>query len=472
MLFNSQVFAIFVAIVFALYYLPALRRAQVTILLVASFVFYSWHNPYLLLLLIVSLLINGATSYGIIHSGSLKHQRKLAVAGVTLNLLILIFFKYSGLFAKTLVGPSNDIGAFLINLPLPIGISFFTFQGISLVVDLFKGEKISRRYGSSATNFRDHLISISFFISFFPQLVAGPIVKAHEFLPQVKSKYFSEIQWNLVAREIITGYFLKSFIADNLKEFTGWIHFPEFQLLSSLTLLVLLFGYSMQIFADFAGYSLIAIGLSRLFGYNLRDNFNFPYIARSFSEFWRRWHISLSSFLRDYLYIPLGGNRLGRFRTYFNLFITMVLGGLWHGAAWSYAVWGLFHGLVLAIERFFKNNVINSNNSALRALYGLVVFSGVTFAWLLFQLPNFSEVIAFIRSLTTNLLLPSDYKSITNIIIYSTPVILYHVVYLAGESSGRFRETVVRYEYMPLALMLFLTIVNSGPATAFIYFQF
>jgi alginate O-acetyltransferase complex protein AlgI len=191
-------------------------------------------------------------------------------------------------------------------------------------------------------------------------------------------------------------------IADSLKEFTFWISFPHFQGFKTLPLLAMLFGYSCQIFADFAGYSLIAIGLAKLFGYDLLKNFDFPYISTSFKEFWKRWHISLSSFLMEYLYIPLGGNRKGKTRTYINLLLTMFLGGLWHGAAWSYAVWGTFHGMALAIERFLGDKVRLKKNFALEVLKGLMVFTFVTLAWLLLKLPQFAHVIHYFRSLVKN----------------------------------------------------------------------
>ena len=356
------------------------------ILVAASFVFYAYNYPLLLLLLLSSIAINIAPTYSLYRNEDPVKRKRIVTFGVVSNLLVLAFFKYAGLIATSFIGDSGNFASFLISIPLPIGISFFTFQGISLLVDTYRGKDLNmdNMIGSK----KKFSFNIAFFIAFFPQLVAGPIVKAHEFLPQIGIKKFQDIAWWAAGKNIIMGYFLKSFIADNMKEFTSWMHFPEFQTQSSLTLISVLLGYSMQIFADFAGYSLIAIGIARLFGYKLMDNFMFPYISLSFSEFWRRWHISLSSFLRDYLYIPLGGNRKSEIRTYFNLFITMVLGGLWHGAAWSYAIWGLFHGIALAIERFVKHKIFATKNTFLNALYGVFVFIGVTFAWLLFQLPR------------------------------------------------------------------------------------
>ena len=232
----------------------------------------------------------------------------------------------------------------------------------------------------------------------------------------------------------------------------------------------MLFGYSMQIFADFAGYSLIAIGVARLFGYRLKRNFNFPYISSSFSEFWKRWHISLSSFLKEYLYIPLGGNKKGEIRTYINLMITMILGGLWHGVAWSYAVWGGFHGILLAIERIFKNSAETKKYQSVKYVKTFFVFVCVTFAWLLFKLPDFNHVIKYLIAIKDNLFLRDHQTIIKYITFYSIPIIIYHLWYLFEEKRGCIRINILR----PAAygIMLFLIITNSGSSSAFIYFQF
>ncbi|HET6990756.1 MAG TPA: MBOAT family O-acyltransferase, partial [Bacteroidia bacterium] len=388
MLFTSLNFIILLFLTFVVYYLPFFSRFQITILAISSLIFYAYSQPILLFLLLVSVLINIISSYYVTY-GKPERKKINAIAGVSLNLFILIFFKYSPLFSRTFLNPKDPIGSFLLTIPLPIGISFFTFQGISLVVDVYK-EKYFAAKDVIHRSFWKHAQTILFFKAFFPQLISGPIVKAHDFLPQIGKKNFKDIQWESCFKALLTGYFLKMVIADNLKDQTYWMEFPWFQGMSTITLLSLLWGYSFQIFADFAGYSLIAIGLAKLFGYTLPENFNFPYIATSFSEFWKRWHISLSSFLKEYLYIPLGGNKHGKFRTYFNLMITMILGGLWHGAAWSYAVWGGFHGLALALERFFKDYIHFPSNKIISFFSGLIVFAVVTFAWLLFKLPDFS----------------------------------------------------------------------------------
>jgi alginate O-acetyltransferase complex protein AlgI len=469
MLFNSFRFVELLLATLLLYYLPALRRWQVPLLLLASFIFYAYSHPLLLLLLLASAGINALASYAVAFGPS-RRRRAYAVGGVAANLATLMFFKYSPLVGGTFFDASAGLGAFLVAIPLPVGISFFTFQGISLVVDVF-----TERYWKNETllprEWKPFSLHTLLFIVFFPQLVAGPIVKAHDFLPQIRSKYWRDIRWEAVFKALVVGYFLKMVVADNLKDFTFWMEFPFFKAQSTPALLAMLLGYSAQIFADFAGYSLIAIGLARLFGYELHENFQFPYISTSFSEFWRRWHISLSSFLKEYLYIPLGGNRNGKVRTYFNLLLTMVLGGIWHGAAWSYAVWGLAHGLGLAVERLVNDRWPFRAPQWLAALRGLWVFAYVTLAWLLFKLPEFSQVISYLQAIGTNGFLGNDAGLIAHIAIYSFPVWAYHAWYLLSRRP-RWAAWQQQYSYWVYGAMLFMIAVNSGSSGAFIYFQF
>ncbi|MEI6141529.1 MAG: MBOAT family O-acyltransferase [Mariniphaga sp.] len=468
MLFNSFTFIGFALVTFILYYSSIFSKFQVPILIVSSLFFYAYNQPILVLLLLLSVSINIVSSYYIAY-GTDKYKKASAILGVALNLSILIFFKYSPLFSRTFFKESSSVGEFLINIPLPIGISFFTFQGISLVVDVYK-EKYFNNKDIVPKSFLKHSERVLFFKGFFPQLISGPIVKAHDFIPQIGIKYLSEIQWESFFKSILTGYFLKMVVADNLKDFTFWIAFPYFQGHSTLTLIVMLFGYSNQIFADFAGYSLIAIGLAKLFGYNFNANFNFPYISTSFKEFWKRWHISLSTFLMEYLYFPIGGNRKGKVRTYINLMIVMFLGGLWHGAAWSYAIWGSFHGFALAIERFFGETISIKPTRIFRIFKGCLIFGFVTLAWLLFKLPNFEHVIGYFRCLFNNFGNINDFQIIIYILLYSSPVILYHSIYLLKDRL--FYKPYRSYEYLLYGIMLFLIVVNSGSSGAFIYFQF
>ena len=475
MLFNSLSFVYLVLITFFLYYLPFLRKKQIPILIIASLIFYAWHFPALLFLLLFSIFINAVSSYTIGSYINKKRKRTVAVVGVITNLSLLSVFKYAGLLGRTFFGIEHDLVDWLLSIPLPIGISFFTFQGISLVVDTFRKETEAENIKSINKSFLKHLAHTSLYISLFPQLVAGPIVKAYDFFPQIRPKYLKNVDWEFIFKNLVIGYFLKMVIADNLKDFTFELTWPYFERFSTLYLISLLYAYSIQIFADFAGYSLIAIGLSGLFGYRIPTNFNFPYISSSFSEFWKRWHISLSSFLKEYLYFPLGGNRKGKIRTYINLMIVMALGGLWHGAAWSYMVWGIAHGIFLALERFFNDYFwIGIKQKYFLRFYKnlkiLMVFITVSFAWLLFKLTEFSHVIAYFKSIVNNVSNFTDYLNVYVIIIYSLPVVIYHFLYLYPIKQTIFSQKFVK----PFAfgILLMLIILNSGSPQGFIYFQF
>lgn len=535
MLFNSWPYVILVVALLPIYYHLRSGSWQVALLILGSFVFYAYGQPLLLLLLVASASINAVTSYLVdrvsgeapSHSSLATDSKKnqscnlsglksplssfnsplfWAILGVAANLVVLGFFKYAGLFAATVAdwfGQGVQPGYWLVMLPLPVGISFYTFQGVSLVVDVYRyGHQRNRAvFGmTQGAGFRQHYFRTVFFVCFFPQLVAGPIVKAHDFFPQIGRKQFAALRWESALRCLILGYFLKMGVADNLQAQTFWIEYPYFLKFSSVELLALLFGFSMQIFADFAGYSLIAIGTALLFGYRLPVNFNFPYIARSFSEFWRRWHISLSSWLKEYLYFALGGNRKGAGRTYLNLFLVMFLGGLWHGAAWSYAVWGTCHGLALACERPFRGWQKRHEGHWFYDTAAMAfVFAFVTLAWLLFQLPDFGDAVRYLQAIGENTARYIRLDRLLILGIYCLPVVLYHLhgymrernsvvggrSAVAGDWSqgtgGRAQGSGDRGQVSGLPTfiynaayggMLFWILFNSGSSAEFIYFQF
>lgn len=537
MLFNSWEFLALLLVAFGLYYLPVpgMRRKtwQVVLLLAASAVFYAWNEPRLLVLLTVSCFLNAVAVERILfwknkiqcfgssaaaatpgvsaeETGSAlgatedqKHRnteapiyarkaRSWLTGTVALNLGFLAFFKYAGFLAGLLPETlaSETLKHWLSDIPLPVGISFYTFQGISLVVDVWRNDISANTSERLAARGRKRVSSIrdtSFYISFFPQLVAGPIVKAHEFVDQIGAKVFRDIDWVTVRRSLITGYFLKVFVADNLAEQTGILTLGADKVagMSSVTSVALLYGYSLQIFADFAGYSLIAIGLGALFGYKLPPNFNFPYLSTSITEFWRRWHLSLSSWLRDYLYIPLGGNRKGSGRTYFNLFLVMFLGGLWHGAAWKFALWGSLHGMFLAIERLIARRSKQSNSSSTETpkhrytetlkhcLQWLLTFHLITLLWLTFMMPDTQSIAAFFSSVA-NLKLKVTGPPVFSLLFYGSAVVIYHAWGWLHEHKVRFARHLARspLEALIHGLMIFLILTNPGAPRGFIYFQF
>ena len=453
MSFTSWQFALFATIVFGVYYLPPFKPFQVQILVAASIFFYGYGQPELLPLLAVA--VCGTYLFLVL---ALRERRWLPV-GIVFNLALLAFFKYKFLLfdpnAPVLAGvPIID---FLLRLPLPVGISFFVFHNISLLVDLTREKKAP-----------PGLVDVFLYIIFFPQLVAGPITRAGMFIPQIEPKRFADIPFIEAAKWILAGFFFKLYVANNLNEMTSYMDFPLYETLRTQDRWLLVILYSYQIYADFFGYSGIAIGLALLFGYRLPINFDLPYSSASFSEFWTRWHISLSAWLRTYLYIPLGGNRRGKFRTYVNLIIVIGLGGLWHGAGLSYLVWGLMHGVLLAVERPFLETIQAVKWAALRPLRIAVVFTCVTMLWIFFRLPNFDHALGYLAGMFTPSTNPNPPKLFYDLaLLYSLPVIVQHL----RVSSLVERRLAVWEPYLYGALGA-LAYLEAGPATAFIYFQF
>lgn len=465
--YTDHAFFLFFVLTFALYYSLRSARLQVAALVLASLFFYAWEAPAILGVFLCSWLVTGLSSHAVLMARDVKRARLLATLGVAANLVLLAFFKYKFLFLPPVsaagANAAGSVGEWLLLAPLPIGISFYTFHGISLLIDVFRGDSsISRRADT-----RLYLLDTLLYLAFFPQLIAGPIIKAKHFMPQVAAKRLADIDFAACFRLLVLGFFLKSVVADNLSGQTFWIAYPYFQWRSSVDLWLMLIGYSAQIFSDFAGYSLIAIGLARLLGYRLPDNFNFPYIASSIADFWRRWHISLSSWLRDYLYIPLGGSHKGAVRTYVNLLIVMLLGGLWHGAAWSFAVWGLWHGMGLALERrWLCTRFMSTRSPSVVALRAVMVFVFVSVGWLFFKLQDFSQALAYLHAMFSTPVQGLSTGAAFLITLYASAVALYHLAAL------------VRARIPPLAMsvaygvLLFLVVTSAGSPTPFIYFQF
>jgi len=513
MLFNSWEFLVLLVVTFVMYYAPWSRGPhgkawQVTLALIASVIFYGWEDPKLIGLLAISCVGNSiATGRIILHkvAGDEARVRQWTRRAVVMNLSLLCIFKYLP-FLMGLVPffPPEWIRAAKA-IPLPIGISFYTFHGISMIVDVARGEvtregdALVSKGGRFAKGVRD----IGFYLLFFPQLVAGPIVKAKDFWPQIAAKRLENIPWKQVVRALITGYFLKIFVADNLSEQTINLSTRGAELADSspISSLSLLYAYSLQIFADFAGYSLIAIGLAAMFGYRFPINFNFPYLSTSITEFWKRWHMSLSGWLRDYLYIPLGGNRKGPGRTYLNLFLVMFLGGLWHGAEWKFALWGSLHGIFLVLERLggtvFRKSGVTANQqenkmprkaadsgSSLSPMHRLTVtlkhlflwfltFHIVTFLWLTFMMPDMASITAFFRCLVNGRTSFSG-PPIFSLLFYGSMIVLYHAWGWLREHREHLAHQLARSPLEPLlhGVMLFLVVTNPGAPRGFIYFQF
>jgi D-alanyl-lipoteichoic acid acyltransferase DltB (MBOAT superfamily) len=314
-----------------------------------------------------------------------KRRRKwIFVVGYLLTLSPLIFFKYSRFILENFCSLLNDVGIETsqpeFSLMIPIGISFFTFQALGYLFDVYKG-KIAAEH-----NFLDYML----FVSFFPQIVSGPISKASELLPQIKK--VRSIDPQIISsglKALLWGYFLKAVIADRLAIFVNTVDLYTIYV-SGAGHLAASLAYTIQIYADFAGYSMMAVGVGRIFGFQLINNFHRPYFSESITEFWRRWHISLSRWLRDYVYIPLGGNRRGKLRTHVNILITFLISGLWHGANWTFIVWGGIHGVAQSIEKFFNLNK-HVEQLWLRIPKILLTFAIVNFAWIFFRMPTISD---------------------------------------------------------------------------------
>lgn len=474
MLFNSYPFLFLVLMTFILYYTPQFKKGQLYILILSSFVFYGFHLPILLFLLIISGSINALSSYVVYYSKKLKTRKWAVTIGVAFNLLILISFKYNGMLGDLVTANlalEKEWVDWFVLLPLPIGISFYTFQGISLLVDVYRQRRGDKEpwHIEIPQNFWQHYRETLFFIAFFPQLIAGPIVKAHDFMPQIGMKYLKDIDWEYSFRLLVLGYFLKMVVADNLQNQTFWIGFYDIQ--STLTLLVLMFDYSVQIFSDFAGYSLIAIAIASLFGYRLPQNFDFPYFSRSFGEFWKRWHMTLGLWLKEYLYIPLGGNRKGEIRNYFNLMVVMVLGGLWHGASVNYIAWGAYHGALLVGERMLGHVVVLPEHRWITVAKTLLVFSLVTLGWLFFQM-DMEGFYALMHAMIHNVSLNHNMGILSMSFFYTLPVMLYYANALLSKEWTAYAKWVEPKLWVVYAFMLFAIIFQSGNAGAFIYFQF
>jgi len=353
---------------------------------------------------------------------------------------------------------------------LPVGISFYTFQSMSYIID------IHRKEPEPAKNLLDYM----FFVSFFPQLVAGPILRAADFIPQIYKKLnLTREEVNAALFLIIGGLIKKTFISDYISlNFVDRV-FDSPNLYTPLENLMASYGYALQIYCDFSGYSDMAIGIALLLGFKLPENFRTPYKSASITEFWRRWHISLSSWLRDYLYISMGGNRKGKIRTYVNLFLTMLLGGLWHGASWKFVIWGVLHGLALVVERLFKKRLSLPKNAFVKAIQIIVTFHFVVFAWIFFRARDFStafEIIGNIGNVDFDVnkwaIIISGYQNVFLVMLigYVWHFLPYKWIGLLRTGFDRL-PIVLKALVLALAYWVVYATATSGPQP-FIYFQF
>ena len=395
MLFSSLTFIfIFLPLVLGIYFISK-DKYKNTILLVFSLFFYAWGEPKYIILMIFSIIFN--FFFGLLID-KYRTNKKLSVAllifDIVMNLLMLVMFKYSNFLVNTINDIFNlnitSISIFnkdILKLTLPIGISFYTFQMLSYIIDLYKGE----------VKVQKNILLLGTYIAFFPQLIAGPIVRYETIENELKNRTHTFNKFVFGLKRFIIGLGKKVILANNLA-------FVADQIIDSgnignygtIIAWIAMFAYALQIYYDFSGYSDMAIGLGKMFGFTFLENFNYPYISRSITDFWRRWHISLSSWFRDYVYIPLGGNRVKKSRWVFNIMIVWMLTGLWHGASWNFIIWGLYFGIILIVEKYFLKNILDKLPKIIRNIYTLFI---VMISFIIFSSDNINSAFVVIKGL-------------------------------------------------------------------------
>ena len=474
MLFSSLVF-IFVflpAILFVYYVAP--KKIRNYVLLAFSLIFYAWGGISYTLILIISILFNYLFVRQLARDRI--HKRRWLAIGLTFNISLIFVFKYLDFFIENI----NDIGLFVIpdfnalpeaNIVLPLGISFFTFQQMSLLWDVYRNPEAKKL----------DFINTALYISFFPQLIAGPIVRYNDIIDQIRNRIETLGLINSGIRRFILGLFKKIVLANTCASIADSIMDNNIDDISTPVAWLGIISYAFQIYFDFSGYSDMAIGLGRMFGFRILENFNFPYISRSIKEFWRRWHISLSSWFRDYVYIPLGGNRNGPYRTYFNLLLVFLLTGFWHGATWSFVFWGVFHGVFLIIERLGFGKILDRLPKLISWSYMILV---VLIGWVFFRIEDFTDALNFVGVLfgrgSSGDVLFIHYLDRERVVILllaaaaSSTVFLRIKDYSSHLLSGRYHVIykLIRDIIMTLMLLYSVMYINSGSYNPFIYFRF
>ena len=478
MLFNSIEYLFFLPIVFLLYWFVFQRnlKMQNLFVVVVSYIFYGWWNWHFLLLIAFTTLCSYISGIGI-ESCMVKKRigggKILCVSNIVINLLVLGIFKYYNFFVDSFISAFSLLGVELhpttLNLILPVGISFYTFQALSYTIDVYRGK----------LNATHDIISFFAFISFFPQFVAGPIERATNLLPQFQKRRVFDYPTAVDGtRQILWGLFKKMVIADNCADIVDKV-WADFSSQSSVMLVIGAILFAFQIYGDFSGYSDIAIGTAKLFDIKLMRNFNVPYFSRDIAEFWRRWHISLNTWFVDYIYIPLGGSREGKWKSFRNTMVIFLVSGLWHGANWTYVTWGAFHAfcflplLLMGKNRQFRDTV--ADGSLLPSLQDaariLGTFALAVFGWIIFRAHSLKEFADYCSCMITNLYIKTP--------IEGKKALFFVLVMLIVEWVNRSKEhpfqiainsRVIRWGFYLLIALLCLT--QAGHQVQFIYFQF
>jgi alginate O-acetyltransferase complex protein AlgI len=473
MLFNSLTFIVFFVVVVTAYWGMRSWTARKNLLVVSSYIFYgAWNPPFAALLFSTTAMDFWLGAR--IARAKRPHSRKVwLVISVAMNLSMLGFFKYGNFLLENFQWFMARLGVAYqpphLDILLPVGISFYTFHSLSYTLDVYRGVM------QPTKSLRDFILAVSF----FPQLVAGPIVRAGDFLPQLLAPpkpQTGRFLWGLALMTL--GLFEKVVLADTMLAGSADRIFSYGGPVIALDSWLGVMAFAGQIFFDFAGYSTCAIGAALCLGFHLKDNFRFPYAAIGFSDFWRRWHISLSTFLRDYLYFPLGGNRVGWARAAINLVIVMFLGGLWHGAAWTFVVWGLLHGFYLVIEHTLRALVGErawTENFAVKLLLGLVTYAAVCLAWVFFRASDFTIATRLLRGMFGghahgDALLSTREMLQIGIVTFFMMLAHWSLRDMSLEQAvERLPRWVVTIAWAGMACAL---ILNQGSSNAFIYFQF
>ena len=485
MLFNSIQFLFFFPVVMILYFIIPFKIRWI-LLLIASYYFYMcWKVDYIVLI-IISTLIDYICSNQMAKLKFKKNRKKWLLISIFSNLGILFGFKYFNFFSENIQTLFNQYNIFydipFFNILLPVGISFYTFQTLSYSIDVYNGKTTAQK----------HLGVFAVYVSFFPQLVAGPIERSNHLLPQFfKEHKFSYDRVKSGLQKMLWGFFKKIVIADNLAILVDGVY-NNLDSYSGITLIVATIFFTFQIYCDFSGYSDIAIGTARVMGFELRENFKRPYFSKSIQEFWQRWHITLSSWFKDYLYIPLGGNRVVKWKWYYNIIITFLLSGLWHGANWTFIIWGALHGiyLIFAItlnypKKYFSQKIRKYSPKIDTTFDVIITFILVAFAWIFFRANNIDDAIYVVKNLFTDL---NEYNNLggqfRGIGIYLNDLIKYFflILFLIGYSiyertddvwkKLQLKSSWIRWSIYYIMLYGILFLAPHSTINNFIYFQF
>ena len=471
MVFNSLSFAVFFACVLVMHALPISWNARKRNLLVASYLFYAAWNPPFVILLWISTIVDWYAAQKLVHAEKQNVRRAWMLLSVVANLGMLAYFKYGNFLLENFTAFAASLGiayqAPKFDIVLPVGISFYTFATMCYTLDVYL------KRAAPAKNFLDYAL----FVTFFPHLVAGPIMRPTELVPQFAEPRRATPNMLRFGLALMTlGLFQKIVLADSFMAPVAEMIYDGSKVPGALDAWVATLAFSGQIFCDFAGYSTTAIGAAMCLGFAMPDNFRFPYAAIGFSDFWRRWHITLSSWLRDYLYIPLGGNRHGPARTYTALMVTMLLGGLWHGASWAFVVWGGLHGLYLGVERALRGRFSQYRPGPLMLLLiALLTYALINITWVFFRAHGFDKALLVLKGMfglnaAAVPILPTVHLVMVTLIVGS-------IVFAHWQMRGQTLESAVaRAPALLLSgllgVMAFLIVIAQGTGNAFIYFQF